>query len=232
MAVQGAKKKPPSSGIDQAPRKLYKSRQNRVIDGVCGGLSEYFCVDPTLIRVGWVILALLWGAGIVAYVIAMIVMPRQPEGEAQKKAQEGTGQNTRIWWAALLILAGLILLMQTHIPGPYHLWFWWRPLGRLLWPLLLVLVGLWILGTQLRKSTMEPDQGAVGQKAGKKLYRDTSERMLAGVCGGLAEFLRIDPSIVRVLWALATLASVGVGVIVYVIMWILVPERPEAEKSL
>ena len=231
MVVQGAKKRPVSSGTDQAPRKLYKSRQNRVIDGVCGGLSEYFCVDPTLIRVGWVILALLWGAGIVAYVIAMIVMPRQPEGEAQKKAQEGTKQNTRMWWAALLILAGLILLLQTHIPGPYHLWFWWRPLGRLLWPLLLVLVGLWILGTQLRKSAMESDQEAVRREAGKKLYRDTSERMLAGVCGGLAEFLRIDPSIVRVLWALATLASVGVGVIVYVIMWILVPERPEEEKS-
>jgi len=215
----------------QGPGRLYKSSQNRVIDGVCGGLGEYFAVDPTLIRIGWVILALLWGSGIVAYVVATIVMPRRSEEKAEERAWEEGGPNPRIWWGVLLMLAGLVLLINIYIPRPYHLWFWWRPLGSL-WPLFLVVIGLWILGSQLRKSAAGQDQKPTSERVGKTLYRSASERMLAGVCGGLAEFLGIDPSIVRILWVLATLASVGLGVLVYLAMWILVPEGPEEEKAL
>jgi len=60
-------------------KKLYKSSKNKMIDGVCAGVAEYFNIDPTLVRIGLVLFSAMGGAGILAYVIMMIVMPRNPE---------------------------------------------------------------------------------------------------------------------------------------------------------
>ena len=60
-------------------RRLYKSNENKMIDGVCGGLGEYFDIDPTLVRLGWVLFCALGGSGILAYIIAAIVIPRNPQ---------------------------------------------------------------------------------------------------------------------------------------------------------
>ncbi len=57
-------------------KRLYRSKKNRVIAGVCGGLGDYFDVDPTLIRLIWV-LFMFTGAGILAYIIAWIIMPEK-----------------------------------------------------------------------------------------------------------------------------------------------------------
>lgn len=58
----------------------------------------------------------------------------------------------------------------------------------------------------------------------KKLLRSVRDRKLGGVCGGLAEYFDIDPTIVRLAWAFVSLVSVGVGVLAYFIAWIIVPE--------
>ena len=60
-------------------RRLYKSNENKMIDGVCGGLAEYFDIDPTLVGLGWVLFCALGGSGILAYIIAAIVIPRNPQ---------------------------------------------------------------------------------------------------------------------------------------------------------
>ena len=61
-------------------RRLAKSSSNRVISGVCGGLAEYFGIDVTLVRLGWVLFTFFGGSGIIAYIIAAIVMPRAASG--------------------------------------------------------------------------------------------------------------------------------------------------------
>ena len=61
-------------------KKLYKSNTEKKIDGVCGGIAEYFNVDPTVIRLAWVIFSCLGGSGLLAYIICAIVMPRNPNG--------------------------------------------------------------------------------------------------------------------------------------------------------
>jgi len=58
-------------------KKLYRSKKDRIIGGVCGGLGEYFDIDPTLIRLFWVIGILIWGVGIFAYFIAWIIIPEK-----------------------------------------------------------------------------------------------------------------------------------------------------------
>ena len=54
---------------------LYNSSVNRRLCGVCGGIAEYFNIDPTLVRLVWVIITLMGGAGILAYIIAAIIIP-------------------------------------------------------------------------------------------------------------------------------------------------------------
>ncbi len=58
-------------------KRLYRSNRNRMIAGVCGGIGEYFGTDPTLIRLGWIILTLMGGSGLIAYIIAWIVIPEK-----------------------------------------------------------------------------------------------------------------------------------------------------------
>ena len=62
-------------GSIMSNKKLYKSSVNRMLCGVCGGIAEYFDIDPTLVRLGWVIITLMGGAGILAYIIAAIIIP-------------------------------------------------------------------------------------------------------------------------------------------------------------
>ena len=59
-------------------KRLYKSNQNKMIDGVCGGIAEYFGIDPTVVRLVWALFSLMGGSGILAYIIAAIIIPRNP----------------------------------------------------------------------------------------------------------------------------------------------------------
>lgn len=56
-------------------KRLVKSSMNRTICGVCGGIGEYLNIDPTVIRVLWVIFACMGGAGLLAYIVAAIIIP-------------------------------------------------------------------------------------------------------------------------------------------------------------
>jgi len=66
-------------------KKLYRSKKDKKIAGVCGGIAEYFDVDPTLVRLFTVLTLLLGGAGVVAYIIAWIVIPENSEQVSDDK---------------------------------------------------------------------------------------------------------------------------------------------------
>ena len=57
-------------------KKLYRSSTNSMLAGVCGGIGEYFNIDPTLVRLAWVLFSVLGGAGVMAYIIAAIIIPK------------------------------------------------------------------------------------------------------------------------------------------------------------
>jgi phage shock protein C len=58
-------------------KKLFRSKENRKLAGICGGIAEYFDVDPVIIRLAWVIFVLAGGAGILAYILGWIIIPEQ-----------------------------------------------------------------------------------------------------------------------------------------------------------
>ena len=75
-------KKAVSSGargrMASPPRRLYRSGRDRILGGVCGGLGDYFGIDPVIIRLVWVLFSLAYGSGILAYIAAWIIIPRNP----------------------------------------------------------------------------------------------------------------------------------------------------------
>ena len=57
-------------------KRLYRSSTNCMLAGVCGGIAEYFNIDPTLVRLGWVLFSARGGSGILAYIVAAIIIPK------------------------------------------------------------------------------------------------------------------------------------------------------------
>lgn len=134
-------------------RRLTRLPAEGKIAGVCAGLADYFGTDVTLVRLAWVILALVPGiiiGGVLAYAIAWIVLPES--------------------------------------------------------------------------GTVEPRRDT-----GRRLFRSTTDRKIAGVCGGLAEYLGVDSTLVRLAWVILSIypGAIICGIIAYAVAWIVVPKAPE-----
>ena len=137
------------------PKRLVRSREDRVIAGVCGGLGRYFDVDPVLFRIGAVALVLFGGAGLLLYLAAIALVPDEHADPSKRTLPQ---RGLAIVGVVLLVVAAGSILSH----GPFHLWFAW-PLG-----ILVVLgLGIWFLIAADRSS------GAS--------VRDTGQRLLLGL---------------------------------------------------
>lgn len=146
------------------PQNLYKSRNNKVFAGVCGGLAEYFKVDPTLIRLAWALAFFVGGSGFILYILAMIIMPESPVEQAKPssapppavviddddenetaapppfaaaQSTNGNGEEKRRQILGLILVAigGYFLLERFFPVFDFDNW----------WPLILVVIGIVIL---------------------------------------------------------------------------------------
>jgi phage shock protein PspC (stress-responsive transcriptional regulator) len=97
----------PPAAAQATPRRLYRSRGDRVIGGVCGGIAKYFNVDPVLVRVGAVALVFLGGAGLLAYIAAVLLIPNEGEGG---QAPDGPNRGMAIAGVVLLVVAICVVL--------------------------------------------------------------------------------------------------------------------------
>lgn len=68
-------------------------------------------------------------------------------------------------------------------------------------------------------------------KSIKRLYRSRKDKVLGGVCGGIAEYLSVDPVVVRLVGAIVVLISMGMGILAYLIAWIIIPEEPSLKQK-
>jgi phage shock protein C len=130
---------PASGGTGE--RVLRRSREDRVLGGVCGGLSRYLGVDPVVVRLGFVILAVAGGGGIILYLLAWLIIPEEEEGDRVGPPPEGRSEGVWLWAGVALIALGSILLVDRLLP-----WF-----DRVVGPLVLVAIGAGILLHGLRR---------------------------------------------------------------------------------
>lgn len=120
---------------------LRRSNEDKVVAGVCGGLGRYFNVDPLWFRLGFVVITLAGGAGVLFYLIAWIVTPQQRSGEALTARTNQDPNTVPIMGGVVLVGIGLILLANTYLP-----WF-----SDVMWPLALVGAGLGLLYLGVRR---------------------------------------------------------------------------------
>lgn len=109
-------------------RKLYRSSNDRVLTGVCGGIAEYFALDSVIVRLLWVVFTLMGGAGLLAYIIAAIVIPANPQSAPvnenySRSDSYDSGQrngsaakSTSVVLGVILILFGASVLLKDFIP--------------------------------------------------------------------------------------------------------------------
>lgn len=144
--------------------KIYRSRTDSTIAGVCGGLGQYFRIDPTFIRIIAVLLIFADGVGILAYIIAWIIIPQEPfesateiqpeikdTPESEPKKAEYVGWNKYIP-GAILVAIGVFFILKNN--------FWWWHFDQF-WPALLILVGIFLIfrwGNKRRREETESQE--------------------------------------------------------------------------
>jgi phage shock protein PspC (stress-responsive transcriptional regulator) len=114
-----------------ADRRLYRSNTDKVVAGICGGLGEYFAVDPLWFRIGFVLLALGGGSGLLIYLLLWLIVQPQPAGYSPRADVRGRMTGAAVI-GIVLVVVGTIALLNTMAPS----------LGQYFWPLILLVGGL------------------------------------------------------------------------------------------
>ena len=117
---------PPPPPVD-GPRVVRRSRSDRVIAGVCGGVGRYLGVDPVLLRIAFIILALANGLGLIAYVVAWVAIPEERPGQPVGPVPEPRRETGRLVLGGSLVVLGLVLLLDRLAPA------WTSCSGRSRW---------------------------------------------------------------------------------------------------
>ena len=239
---------------ETSSRRLYRSVVNRRFAGVCGGLAEYFNIDPFLVRVIWVISVFATNlATLIAYFVAWGIIPENPHAvNLPPPSSPKSSNHAQYIFGVVLIVFGLLFLadrMNWDYLVPWHwrlpYWFSWGAI----FSVLIILFGLMLIfrsgdrtskpstldftGTVPPASPVEPAKLFTDTASGeKRLLRSLTDRRIGGVCGGLAKYLGIDPSLVRLGFVVFTVLTwVFIGIFTYIVMMIVVPEENPAAKS-
>jgi phage shock protein C len=134
---------PPPPGAPAPPQRptVRRSRSERVIAGVCGGIGRYLGIDPVLLRVAFIILALANGLGLIAYVVAWVAIPEEGPDQPAAPVPEPRRETGRMVLGGSLVVLGLVLLLDRLAPD----------LDELFWPVAVVAVGVAIILVGLRR---------------------------------------------------------------------------------
>ncbi len=211
-------------------KKLYKSRQDKMIDGVCAGLAEYFGVNPALVRIVFVLLGFFGGSGIIAYITAMILVPANPNhvtmehltDEQKNSLKEQKHVNHHVFWGIVLILIGGIMFLDELNLWEFR-WFWHHFPWDFLFPAMLILAGLVLIISYSHVQLFESKIRQMGDAS--SFRRKSSEKKILGVCAGIAEYSKMDVSLIRILWVVLTFVIFPLGILAYIVIGILTPDE-------
>ncbi|KAA3648766.1 MAG: PspC domain-containing protein [Chloroflexi bacterium] len=128
--------------------KLYRSRSDRWMAGVCGGLANYLGIDSSIVRIFFALLTFANGIGLLIYIVMAIVMPQAPEGFEESAPTVPLWENRQ---ASYLVGTGLVLLGVFYLVDNLNLpWLYWLDFG-FLWPVALIFAGSLLLLRVIRR---------------------------------------------------------------------------------
>jgi phage shock protein C len=208
-------------------KRIIRSRKDRIIAGVCGGFADYFNLDPSLIRLGWIFFTLFGGSGILAYFLAMIVLPDEYSAPYYDRDDVSRTKNDKtILWGALLVFVALILFFM-HNDLLYLIWtrFWDSSINLFL-AIAILGFGVYLLYTKRSELASIMNEGT-----GLPLHLSKADSKIAGVCGGIAESIQVDSTLVRFLWVFGTFMSAGIGILLYLVLALILPSEPGKQSD-
>ena len=207
--------------MSESTVKVTKSATNRVMFGVCGGLGEYFNLDPNIVRLIFIVSTLFGGLGLIAYLAGAILMPEPGEitGSTEDKPVKSSG-NAILIIGSILIIIGIYYILREadffFLPHWLDTWIWRITHFFNFWGIVLIIFGLLLIFKHHGKT--EAKEG--------RLVKLKSDRKIGGVCSGLGKYLGIDGTIIRIVFVLfALFASFKIAIISYLILLILMPEE-------
>ena len=208
--------------MDYSKKKLYRAGKGHVLGGVCAGFADYLSIDVVILRILWLVLTLIQGVGAIAYLVCLVLIPKNPDHEKLPVSEQKKAENTGLYIGVALIVIGLSFAFNNWFDFFWwdFDWFFFNIHWNVIWPILLIIFGAWYIF----RSSQKDDESENTVK--REFYRSPDQKMIGGVCGGLAEYWNIDVTLVRIGYALATLlTAVWLGVIAYIVMLIIVKER-------
>ena len=209
-------------------KRLVRIRDDSVLAGGCGGFGQYFNLDSALLRLLWVFFTIFGGSGVLAYLLAVFIIPDEStvKDVTPRRLIDGINDKT-ILWGILLVLVSIILFFQ-HGDFINSIWSHFLNSGiNVLIALIIIGVGVYLLYQERQKiSTM------FGLGSDMPLSLSEKDKQLAGICGGIAESIGMDSTIIRFFWAYVTIMSVGIGLILYFILALVLPnQRSEVSQN-
>jgi len=207
--------------IEPTEQKLLRcSVHNRMIFGICGGLSEYFRINSAVIRLLFILFFLVGGAGLIFYILFGFIIPVDfSNNEVIPSDEIRIHFEKKLFVGLSLIFGGVILfiyyleLMSTS--------YFAALFEHKIFPFVLIAAGILFIS---KKNTFEEKIMTANEP--KKLTL-SNNKMIFGVCGGIGEYLNIDPTIVRVLWVIFLFASFGIALIIYIVLKFIIPPKNE-----
>ena len=93
-------------------KRLYRSKSNRFIAGICGGFGDYFNIDADIIRVIFILLTFIGGVGLILYLVGLVILPENPSEDKSRKKEK---LDQSLFWALILIVVGVLLISFSSI---------------------------------------------------------------------------------------------------------------------
>ncbi len=216
-------------------KRLYRSRQHRIIAGVCGGVADYFNLDPVIVRILWIIFTLAGGGGLLTYIAALFIIENNPHEEPPEKETPHPSSH-RAFWGVVLIVVGLVFMFSSFR------WFYF-PFFHIRWEIVLasILIAIGVVVVFYSAAKKEEPSAAGEAKeppndtktspeakaipTTKRLYRSKDKRIIFGICGGIGDYFDLDPVLIRLVWLLLSFFTGGAGFLVYLILIFVIPEK-------
>lgn len=207
-------------------KQIQRSRKYRVLFGVCGGFAEFFTLDPVIVRFVWIFFTLFGGSGILAYILALIMIPNESYVYTQSSEPDKKSEGSLLFWKVILVVVGIILFFQNRELFRMILDSFWGSGINVVFSLLLIGVGVYLLYFRrgVKPSILEGD----GENS---LHLSTTEKKIFGLCGGIAKSLQIDVVIIRFFWIFGTFLSAGTGILLYLLLSFILPKPSTMSKE-